>query len=407
MIDLGGKYNNARVFTNNIDNESISEIINLCNQEFTEGSKIRIMPDVHKGAGCVIGTTMTVSKKVVPNLVGVDIGCGMLTVKLKNIDIDLPHIDKYINENIPSGFKINKEPQADYSKEISKLRCAKQIKKSPREFNKALLSLGGGNHFIEIDIDNEGCKYLIIHSGSRNLGYQVANYYQNLACDYHYGIKDDYEEKKKELIQEYKKQGKEKEISKTLERLEKEKRKKSKIPKDLCYLEGALMNDYLHDINIIQKYAKLNRELIAKKIVENSIKVDYSTLESFQTIHNYIDIEKMILRKGAISAKKGELVLIPINMRDGCILAKGKGNPEWNYSAPHGAGRLFSRSKAKEIIGLEEFEGSMKEVYSTSVRQATVDESPMAYKPIEDIISNIHDTVEILKILKPIYNFKS
>lgn len=407
MLSLKGKYDEAKIFTDNIDNKAIAEIINLCNQEFTKNSQIRIMPDVHAGKGCVIGTTMTLADKVVPNLVGVDIGCGMLTVTLGNVDLDLVQVDNFINEHIPSGFNINKKAQADFRKEINELLCIKKLSKPVETFNRGISSLGGGNHFCEIGKDEDNNKYLIIHSGSRNLGNQVARYYQDVAYEYHNGIKEEYKEEKRELIKRYKKEGKEKQISKMLKELKKENMKKSKIPKDLCYLEGKLMKDYLHDIKIIQEYSNLNRETMAKRIIEESLEMDYSKLEKFQTIHNYIDTEEMILRKGSISAKKGELVLIPINMRDGCILAKGKGNHDWNNSAPHGAGRLFSRSVAKEVISMEEYKETMKEIYSTSVKRSTIDEAPMAYKPIEEIISNVKSSVEILKIIKPIYNFKN
>lgn len=407
MVELKGKFNTAKVFTDNIEDSAISQIIELLNQEFSEGSKIRIMPDTHAGAGSVIGTTMTIKDKVVPNLVGVDIGCGMITVELGSLDLDYDEIDNYIRSNIPSGFNINENPKTNYKDEIEKLICFRDIPKSSREFNRALGSLGGGNHFIEINIDSTGKKYLVIHSGSRNLGHQVARYYQNRAFEYHNGLNEDFEKEKKVLIESYKKLGKRKEIQEALVELKKKHKKDCKIPKDLCYLEGRLMEAYLHDMNIVQKYSNVNREVMAKRIVEECLCLEYDALNKFQTIHNYIDIEDSILRKGAISAKEGEKVLIPINMRDGSILAIGKGNSDWNYSAPHGAGRLMSRGKAKEIVSLDEFKESMKDVWSTSVKESTLDESPMAYKPIEEIIKNTNDCIEIIEIIKPLYNFKA
>ena len=407
MIEVKGLYNVATVFTNNIEDTAISQIKELCNQEFTKGTCIKIMPDVHAGAGCTIGTTMTIKDKVVPNLVGVDIGCGMLTVEIGNKDIDLNLLDKYINKNIPSGFSINEHPKVDFKDQINSLYCIRDLKKSTKEFNRAIGSLGGGNHFIEIDIDDHDNKYLIIHSGSRNIGNQVARYYQDEAFKYHSGLDDDYKEKMDSLIKEYKKVDRRKEIQDALKQLKIEHKKESTIPKDLCYLEGKLMQNYLHDIEIIQKYSNLNRSTIAKRIVEECLGLEYEKLNQFQTIHNYIDKENNVLRKGAISAMKGEKVLIPINMKDGCIVAIGKGNPEWNYSAPHGAGRIMSRSKAKEILEMDDFKNTMKDIYSSSVSENTLDEAPMAYKPIQEIIDNIKDTVDIFKIIKPIYNYKS
>lgn len=407
MKELKGKYNSAKVFTNNIEESAVEQIKELCNQEFVSRSKIRIMPDTHAGAGCVIGTTMTIQNKIVPNLVGVDIGCGMLTVELGDISLDFENIDNYIRNNIPSGFSINEHPQTDYKEEIRKLLCLREIPKSSKEFNRALGSLGGGNHFIEINIDSNNIKYLVIHSGSRNLGNQVARYYQNKAYDYHNGLNDEFEQEKSELIKSYKEQGRRKEIQIALKELKIKHMRECKIPKDLCYLKGNLMEAYLHDMDIVQKYAILNREVIATRIVKECLELDLSNLNKFQTIHNYIDIDDNILRKGAISAKDGEKVLIPINMRDGSIIAVGKGNPDWNYSAPHGAGRLMSRGKAKENFDLEDYKKSMKGIYTTSVNESTIDEAPMAYKPIEEIIENVKDAVDIIDIIRPLYNFKA
>ncbi|MDY2735233.1 MAG: RtcB family protein [Intestinibacter sp.] len=403
---IKGNFNEAEVFTANIDDETIAQVKQLLDQEFVEDLNIRIMPDCHKGSGCVIGTTMTIKDKIVPNLVGVDIGCGVLCVELGNLDLDLKKIDDFIKNNIPHGFKINNKPVIDYLDEILKIKCLDDIPKNPTEFNRALGSLGGGNHFIEIDKDDSDNKYLVIHSGSRNLGLQVANHYQSVGYNTLNYISDEYEKKSKELIDEYKKAGKSKKIEKALKNLKKSLRVESKIPKDLCYIEGDNLKDYLHDMDIVQKYATKNRELMARRIVE-FIGLDYDKLNKFESIHNYIEIDKSILRKGAISAYEGEDLLIPINMRDGVILGKGKGNPNWNYSAPHGAGRILSRAGAKDKIHMNDYKASMKGIFTTCVNVSTLDEAPQAYKPIEDILNNITDTVDIVKIIKPIYNFKS
>lgn len=405
-MELRGKYNTAEVFTDIIDNGTISQIIELLNQEFIKDSKVRIMPDCHQGKGCVIGTTISITDKVVPNLVGSDIGCGVLCVELGNTDINLEELDNYITNNIPSGFSINQTPLIDYSKELNKLYCINDLNKSIQFFNQSLGSLGGGNHFIEVDQDDEGTKYLIIHTGSRNLGTQVALYYQNLGYITLNSIKKEYEEKSNELIKEYKSKDKEKELESALTNLAESIKYIPKIPKDLSYIEGDNLQKYLHDMDIVQKYSVKNREIISSKIVE-FLNLNYKDLHKFESIHNYIDLENSILRKGAISAQKDEDLLIPINMKDGVIIGRGKGNPEWNYSAPHGAGRLLSRSQAKEHINLAEYQDLMKGIYSTSINTSTIDEAPQAYKPIDEIINNIQDTVDIIKIVKPIYNFKS
>ena len=394
MIELQGKYNTAKVFTDNIENEAISQIINLLNQEFVSGSRIRIMPDTHAGAGCTIGTTMTITDKIVPNLVGVDIGCGMETVLLENNRVELQKLDKVIHASIPAGFDIRKEPHP-YIDEIAleKLRCIKQINLARAELSMG--TLGGGNHFIELDQDDDGRLYLVVHSGSRNLGKQVAEYYQNTAVR-------DLKDKSKEinaLIAELKSQGRQTEIQTELKKIG-----VRKVDKNLAFIEGATFNDYLQDMAIVQRYAELNRRAIVREIVKQ---MKFKVADSFTTIHNYIDLESMILRKGAISSKAGERVLIPINMRDGSLICVGKGNPDWNYSAPHGAGRLMSRSAAKSSITLKQFEMSMKGIYSTTINKSTIDESPMAYKPMDEIIGNIEDTVDIAHVIKPLYNFKA
>ena len=403
---IKGDFNEAEVFTENIDKETISQIKQLLDQEFVKNSNIRVMPDCHKGAGCVIGTTMTIKDKIVPNLVGVDIGCGVLCVELGDIDLNLYKIDDFIKNNIPHGFNINNKAVVDYIDEILKIRCINNIKKKPEEFNRALGSLGGGNHFIEIDKDDFNNKYLVIHSGSRNIGLQVAKHYQDVGYNNLNYNNGEYEEKSKEIIESYKKSGKKKKSEKELKKLKESLKIESKIPKDLCYVQGQDLDDYLHDMDIVQRYASKNRELMAEKIVE-FIGLDYESLNKFESIHNYIEVDKYMLRKGAISAYEGEDVLIPINMRDGVIIGKGKGNPNWNYSAPHGAGRILSRAEAKNKIHMNDYKASMKDIFTTCVNVSTLDEAPQAYKPIEEIINNITDTVDIKKIIKPIYNFKS
>lgn len=396
MFDLNGKYASARIFTDNIENEAISQIYELCNQEFVKDCKVRIMPDVHAGKGCTIGTTMEIKDKVVPNLVGVDISCGILCIKLKEKEIDFQKLDDIIRKYVPSGMNV-REKAIDSSEirklGLQKLKCINNINMDRAE--KSLGSLGGGNHYCEIDIDEEQNLYLVIHSGSRYLGKQVAEYYQKIAIN---DLTNNTKEKIA-LIEKLKNEGREKEIEYALKVFD-----KPKIPSHLAYLEGIHLKNYLHDVGIIQKYADKNRKTMANEIIT---RMGLTIEEEFTTCHNYIDLDHMILRKGAISAQKGEKLIIPINMKDGAIIGIGKGNPDWNYSAPHGAGRIMSRSKAKELVSLEEFEKSMNGIWTTSVCQSTIDESPMAYKPIEEIVKNIKDTVAIEKIIKPVYNFKA
>lgn len=412
-IEEGIMKKDLKIFTTNIEQEAIKQIDELLEQEPFKNCKVRIMPDVHSGKGCVIGFTADLGNKIIPNIVGVDIGCGMLCVELGNIDLNLEKLDKIINEFIPAGRNI-REKEIFKLENIEKLHCFRELKET-NKFNKAIGTLGGGNHFIEIDIDDEKNKYLVIHTGSRNLGKQVAEYYQNLAIELCSG-KEEFHNKKYKLIETYKKQGKKSEIQKAIKELEKEyKNNKPNLPKDLCYLEGKYRDMYLHDMKICQEYASLNRLQIAKEILMNYFQltyipeIDYPPIMNnrFETIHNYISFEDNIVRKGAISAHKGEKVIIPINMRDGSIIAIGKGNNDWNQSAPHGAGRIMSRMKAKNIFQLEDFVKSMKGIYTTSISEETIDEAPFVYKPMQEIIDNIQDTVEILKIIKPIYNFKS
>ena len=392
-----------KIFTDDIEQEAVDQINLLLEQEPFKDCKVRIMPDVHAGTGCVIGFTADLGDKVIPNIVGVDIGCGMLCIELGNIDLDLEKIDKVINENIPAGRNIREQKLMNFDK-INDLYCLRELKET-KKFNKSIGTLGGGNHFIEVDVDEEGNKYLVIHTGSRNLGKQVADYYQNLAIELCSGKEEMYK-RKEEIIKTYKEQGRKSEIQKALKELEaKCKQNKPELPNELCYLTGKYREMYLHDMRICQSYATSNRANIARQILIN-IKMD-TNLPYIETVHNYISFEDNIVRKGAIRANKGERVIIPINMRDGSIIAVGKGNKDWNNSAPHGAGRLMSRRKAKETFKLEEFKKSMADIYSTSVLEETIDEAPFAYKPMQEIIDNIQDTVEIEKIIKPIYNFKA
>ena len=397
MIELQGKYAIAKVFTDVIDNESISQVINLLNQPYIEGSKVRMMPDIHAGAGCTIGTTMTIKDKICPNLVGVDIGCGMETIRIKERFIEPQKLDKVIRMGIPSGFEIRKNLHR-YSKNIdlNELYCAKSINLD-RAYS-SIGTLGGGNHFIEANKDENGKIYIVVHSGSRHLGLEIANWYQEAA------YKELTTYKKSEidqLIDEMKAAGKQSEIQSVLKNT---KPKYSPIPKPLAYVEGELFDRYLHDMHIAQQFANLNRKAMMDTIVkEMSLHVE----EQFTTIHNYIDVDNMILRKGAVSSQDGERLLIPINMRDGSLVCTGKGNEDWNFSAPHGAGRLMSRSEAKQTFTVSEFKKQMDGIFTTSVSRSTLDECPMAYKSIDDIVNNIEPTVTIDSIIKPIYNFKA
>ena len=391
-----------KIFTENIEEEARKQIETLIAQPAFQDCKIRIMPDVHAGKGCVIGFTADLGDKVIPNIVGVDIGCGMRTVELGKIDVDFDELDRAIRETIPYGLNVNDEPNTPFN--LKELRCYDHLHDIDR-LERSCGSLGGGNHFIEIDEDSEGNKYLVIHTGSRNLGKQVADYYQSVAIENLNG-KEQFKEATKKLIAEYKEAGREKDISKALSDLKKTFQPSVSIPNELCYLEGQWRDDYLYDMGYCQFFAYMNRYEIAMRILCETGLV-WEVKNEFDTIHNYVEIGGGIVRKGAISAKKGERVLIPMNMRDGCIIGIGKGNPDWNYSAPHGAGRVMSRAKAKEAVSLDEYKASMQGIYSTSVDISTIDESPMAYKPMDEIVKNIEDTVEIERIIKPIYNFKA
>ncbi|MCF0134393.1 MAG: RtcB family protein [Blautia sp.] len=399
-IDIKGKVNTAVCYANVIEDEAIEQIRRMCDYEMTDGSRIRIMPDVHAGKGCTIGTTMTITDKAVPNVVGVDIGCGMYAVNLGRTEIDFAKVDEAAHF-IPSGMNVWEERQERF--DLTALLCYRELKDTKR-LERSLGTLGGGNHFIEIDEASDGTKYLIIHSGSRNLGKQVAEFYQKLAVDLDRGY-GEYLKKRDMIIRTFKEQGRRKEIQQALKQLQQQFiENASDIPEDLCYLSGKYLQDYLHDVEICQAFARRSREKMAETILGRTGMRGY---EAFHTIHNYIDTNEMILRKGAIAAHDGEKVLIPINMRDGSVLAVGKGNPEWNYSAPHGAGRIMSRTKAKYELSLDEYKETMKGIYSTSINENTLDEAPMAYKSLADIIDVIRDSVDVIDIMKPVYNFKA
>ncbi len=367
MIEVTGAYNTAKIYTDTLESSAKEQIRTLCDQPFAADSKIRIMPDVHAGKGCTIGTTMTIGDKVVPNLVGVDIGCGMETIKLKIKRLELQKLDSFIRQNIPSGREIREKPHRSHGRiDIQKLRCIKKI--DARRAAESLGTLGGGNHFIEVDKSEEGDYYLVIHTGSRNLGLKIAEYYQKKAYEAVGG------------------------------------RKQTDIPYELAYLSGQDLEDYFHDMAVIQNFASLNRQIIKEVILDG---MKWKDEGSFSTIHNYIDIEAGILRKGAVSAKQGEILLIPMNMRDGSLICTGLGNADWNYSAPHGAGRVMSRSEAESSFTVSAFKKEMEGIYTTSVGSDTLDECPMAYKPMEEITKNISETVKIESIIRPVYNFKA
>ena len=398
MFEVTGKYNTAKIFSDIADNESISQVIELCNQPYAAGSRIRMMPDIHAGAGCTIGTTMTIQDKISPNLVGVDIGCGMLTVRIEEKEVDYEKLDDVINRTIPAGFSVHDTPVSSAAK------IHPYLKQLHANVNVdyalcSVQSMGGGNHFIELDKDAGGNLYLIIHTGSRHLGVEVAKYYQEAGFK---ALNTPDPNELSNLIHSLKEAGRQKEIESEVVKYKAA--YKTKIPKSLAYVEGNLLDNYLHDVDIARKFAELNRSSIAGAIL---CAMDWHAADQFETIHNYIDTEQMILRKGSVSAREGERLLIPINMRDGCLICVGKGNPEWNYSAPHGAGRLMSRAKAKQILDLEEFRHEMAGVYSSSVCASTLDESPMAYKSMEDIMDHIEPTAMIERIIKPVYNFKA
>lgn len=405
MLEVKGSYATAKVFAKTIEKTAVEQIELLCNQEFTKSSKIRIMPDVHSGKGCTIGFTANLGEMVIPNIVGVDIGCGMLCVKLGRVELDFNKFDEVVKKYVPYGFEVHEGRITKFA-DIQKMNCYRQLKDTKRIIH-SLGTLGGGNHFIELDRDDEDFVYLVIHTGSRNLGKQVAEYYQNMAYDILCGA-DKLMEKQNALIKEYKEQGRRAEIQTAIIELKKEfKHKETKIPKDLCYLTGKYRQMYLDDMKICQEYASLNRELIANLILNNYFGSTLEDYEHFETIHNYIDLKNNIVRKGAVSAEKNEMLLIPINMRDGSLICVGKGNKDWNCSAPHGAGRLLSRTAANEKLSMNQYQETMKGIFSTCINEFTLDESPMAYKNINEIVETITPTAEIVKKIMPIYNFKA
>ena len=400
MIEIIGAYNTAKCFATTMDDGAREQLQTICDLEAFAGGKIRVMPDVHAGKGCTIGTTVTVTDKIVPAMVGVDIGCGMYTVRLGKIDVDLPAFDRAAH-GIPCGREVWEGRLERF--DLTDLRCYRSLKDSKR-LERSLGTLGGGNHFIELDRADDGEVYMVIHSGSRNLGTQVAEFHQQIAIDLNMG-KDDYFQKRDEIIRTYKAEGRRGEIQATLKAMAKEwEASQPTLPRDLCYLWGDYMADYLHDVDICQHFATRNREKMAELLLEAT---GLCGLDAFHTIHNYVDLDGMILRKGAVSAKAGETLLVPINMRDGSLICRGKGNEDWNCSAPHGAGRLMSRNAAFERLTMEEYEAQMAGIYSTCVVQNTLDESPMAYKSLEEISENITPTAEIVCRIKPIYNFKA
>jgi RNA-splicing ligase RtcB len=397
MIELKGKYADAKVFTDVVDNDSISQVISLLNQPYMAGSRVRMMPDIHAGMGCTIGTTLTIGDKICPNLVGVDIGCGMETIRIKEKRIELQSLDKLIRREIPSGFAIrSKAHRYNDFVDLDELHCAKHVKLDYAR--NSLGTLGGGNHFIEADRDDEGNIYIVIHSGSRHLGVEICKYYQNAGYQAMSSVSAaEIESVRQDMI----KQGRREDIDDAIKAL---KENRIYVPKPLAFVEGELMEQYLHDMKIAQEFAAYNRKAMIDVIVKG---LKLHVEEQFTTIHNYIDLEYGILRKGAVSAQKGEKLLIPINMRDGSLICVGKGNEDWNFSAPHGAGRLMSRSEAKNSFTVSEYKKQMEGIYTTSVNRGTLDECPMAYKNMEDIVDNIEPTVEIQDIIKPIYNFKA
>lgn len=404
MQEVKGLYNTAKVYTDVVDEKSLQQIKTLCDQEFTSGAKIRLMPDVHAGAGCTIGTTMTIKDKIVPNLVGVDIGCGMETLCIKSdselsLNFNGAELDKIIRRNIPSGFSIRKFSHA-FVEQVEWDEIKGHYNKK-----RALLSLGtlgGGNHFIEVDRDDEGNLYIVVHSGSRHAGLEIADFYQEQAWKQ---INGNCDADCRRLIDQLKSESRENEIQDRLADLKVQ--VSTNIPKDLAYVSGELFDDYINDMRIMQHFAMLNRKAMIQTISIGLNIKETDIIDQFTTIHNYIDTENMILRKGAVSARKVEKLLIPINMRDGSLICIGKGNEDWNSSAPHGAGRVMSRNKAKKELSLEEFKAEMSGIWSSTVNLDTIDEAPMAYKTMDDIVSNIAPTAEIVKVIKPIYNYKA
>ncbi|MBQ5572094.1 MAG: RtcB family protein [Bacteroidales bacterium] len=394
----------TKIYAKTIEDACLEQLNGLVNNPAYENETIRIMPDTHTGKGSVIGFTSTCDDMIIPNTVGVDISCGMLCVNLGKVDIDMQVLDNLIRLKIPSGLSVH-EGRVTTFKELEKMNCFRNLKDSKR-IVRSIGTLGGGNHFIELDRSESGDIYLVIHTGSRNLGKQVCEYYQKIAVDLCHGKEQLYEERER-IIREYKRQGRRDEIQKALRGLKCE-TVECNIPDDQCYLYGKYMADYLHDADICSEFAHLNRLTIADIIISKYFKgQSLKDYEWFETLHNYVDTRHCIIRKGAISAMAGEKVIIPMNMRDGSLICIGKGNDDWNCSAPHGAGRLMSRTKAFDTITLDDFKQSMNGIFTTSVNNDTIDESPMAYKPMDEILELVKDTVDVVDIIKPIYNFKA
>lgn len=391
---------NIKVFAKTIEDEALVQIKELSECDAYKDCDIRIMPDCHAGTGCTIGTVIKIKDRIIPNTIGVDIGCGMLVVELGNVDIDFAKVDEFIKENIPSGFNVNESANQtpNLIQAIGHIRAKGIVDYDYAA--RSLGTLGGGNHFIEIDVDDEGNKYLVIHSGSRNLGVKICKYYQEAA--YQYCLNKSKGQSRSSIIKKLKEEGREKEIESVLKNLP-----KCSVPsKDLCYIEGDLLQDYMNDMRHAMWYAGLNRRTIARKMLANLFGSRLSDYHYFNTLHNYIGCDN-ILRKGAISARPYEKVIIPMNMRDGSLICVGNGNEDWLKSAPHGAGRLMSRTRAKMDLSMEEYLKEMNGIYTSSVCTETIDESPMAYKPMDEIIELINPTVRVVKVIKPIYNFKA
>lgn len=405
MITIKGAFSEAKIFAKTVDKKAIAQLYSLCSQPFACGAKIRVMPDVHSGISCTIGFTANLGDMVIPNIVGADIGCGMLCVRLGNVEIDYQRLDDIIRANIPFGRAVHEKPVNSFS-QLKELHCLGSEKRMNPVLN-SLGTLGGGNHFIEIDEDEQGCKYLIIHTGSRGLGVKVATYYQQIAYNETRGYYD-LKSKQEQMIIDYRASGKSKKIQEEYIRMRKNFVPKNRdIPDELCYITGEHRKMYLHDMAICQAFACENRKAIANTILMNYYNKSLDEFENFETVHNYIDLEENIVRKGAVSAKKNEILLIPINMRDGALICVGKGNEDWNCSAPHGAGRILSRTSAKETLDIEEYKSQMHGIFSSCVGESTLDESPMAYKNKDEIISQIGETVDVVAQIKPKYNFKA
>lgn len=398
MVKIEGLYNTALCYTPELEDVARTQIQSVCDQKEFADCKIRIMPDVHAGKGCTIGTTMTIQDKIVPGMVGVDIGCGMETVELAERDIGFDRLDALIRKEIPYGREVRDSAHVlNHEIDLAQLRCADRV-----NLNRAMRSigtLGGGNHFIEVDRSEDGRLFLVVHSGSRHLGTEIAGFYQDEGRRALWGGA---QYQVTMIIEQLKREGRFKEIQKTIKALKKE--HELSIPKDLAYVEGKLFDDYIHDMKLTQRFAVLNRKAMVDVILTG---LRLTPVDVFTTIHNCIDTDAMILRKGAVSARMGEKLLIPINMRDGSLICIGKGNTEWNCSAPHGAGRLMSRHTAFNALSMEEFQKEMEGVYTTCVLPETLDESPMAYKSMDEIVSQIEPTAEIIQRIRPVYNFKA